>query len=189
MSMVLRPAGAPARMLPLTLGCALAVADAVENVTGAKAEIRWPNDLLVNEKKFCGILLESSAEATRIQYAVLGIGINVNQPQFPADLAPIATSLRLELGRPVHRIDLLANVLRQIDRRYAQFAAGGPAALLNEFEQRSTYARGRHVRVGSGPESYTGTTAGVDAVGFLRVRRDDNGATETVITGEVRPAH
>jgi BirA family biotin operon repressor/biotin-[acetyl-CoA-carboxylase] ligase len=186
-SLILRPPCPPAAILPLGLAAALAVADTVQCVTHLAADIRWPNDLLLQEKKFCGILLEISAEATRIQHAVLGIGINVNQTEFDGELAGIATSLRMQSGAPVSRVHLLSELLRELNCRYEQFLAGGSGEVLLEFERRSSYARNKHVCVGTGNEAYTGITQGLDALGFLRVLRDDDRGVTTVFSGDVRP--
>jgi BirA family biotin operon repressor/biotin-[acetyl-CoA-carboxylase] ligase len=194
LSLILRPPGTVAGLLPLTLAAALAVADAVAEATGLRPDIRWPNDLLLEGKKCAGILIETGSDAAGAigaGAAVLGLGVNVNQAAFPPDLAPIATSLRLALGRECDREGLLAAILRQLYRRYHQWAAGGVPALLAAFEAASSYARGRCVRVGGsqtdGPEAFTGVTAGLDANGLLRVARD-GGGIEVVASGDVRPA-
>jgi BirA family biotin operon repressor/biotin-[acetyl-CoA-carboxylase] ligase len=94
-SVLLRPRVAPADILWLSLAAGLAVRDAVRQVTSLEADIRWPNDLLLGRKKFCGILTELNAEVTRVRHAVVGIGINVHQESFPGELAKIASSLRI----------------------------------------------------------------------------------------------
>jgi len=94
-SAVLRPPLPPADALVLSLLVGLAVRSAVADVTGLAPDLRWPNDLLLNGRKFCGILLEMNAEVTRVRYAVAGIGMNVNHAEFPGDLRDIATSLRV----------------------------------------------------------------------------------------------
>jgi BirA family biotin operon repressor/biotin-[acetyl-CoA-carboxylase] ligase len=185
MSLLLRPPGPPARVLPLNLAAALAVADSVEQATAVTPDLRWPNDLLLCEKKFCGLLLEMTAEATRIQHVILGIGLNVNQAEMPPELAGEATSLRLETGTVVSRLQLVTELLAQLERRYRQFRDGDIRALLDEFERRSSYARGREVSVGEGDEAYTGVSDGLDDFGFLRVRSGSQ--LRTVISGRVRP--
>lgn len=194
LSLILRPPGTVAGLLPLTLAAALAGADAVAEATGLRPDIRWPNDLLLEGKKCAGILIETGSDAAGgigAGAAVLGLGVNVNQAEFPPDLAPIATSLRLALGRECDREGLLAAILRQLYRRYHQWAAGGVPALLAAYEAASSYARGRRVCVGGsrtdGPEAFTGVTAGLDANGLLRVARD-GGGIEVVASGDVRPA-
>jgi len=184
-SLLLRPPGPPSGLLPLTLGAGVAVTEAIRATTGLRPDIRWPNDILLAGKKCGGLLLEMAGDPMRVHHAVLGIGINVNQLDF-GELAPVATSLRLAGGKTVSRAQLLSEVLRHLDARYEMFAHGGSADLLADFRQASTYAEGLPVSVGSGAEAYTGVTAGLDELGFLRVRRDD-GTLATVFNGEVRP--
>src|SRR5579872_4567830 len=121
-SVLLRPPIAPTEALKLSLAAALATEEAVEQFTGVRADIRWPNDLLLNGKKFCGILAEMNAEPTRVRHLALGIGINVNHVHFPPSLREIATSIRLELpatpaaeSEPVARVPLLAALLKSLD--------------------------------------------------------------------------
>lgn len=185
-TLLLRPPGPPAGLLPLILTSGLAVAEAVHTVTGQAPDIRWPNDLLLDGRKFCGILIEIHAEQQRVQHALLGIGINVHQREFDQELAPIATSLDATLGRRVSRPQLLAEVLFQLEAWLDRLQREGKAVILAAFEQRSSFARGLRVRVGFGSDSYTGMTAGLDVDGFLLVRRDD-GTQTTVLSGEVRP--
>jgi BirA family biotin operon repressor/biotin-[acetyl-CoA-carboxylase] ligase len=193
---------APADVLALSLLAGVAAAVAVEEVTKLKPDLRWPNDLLLNrtvplgdgtqameQPKFCGILVEMNAEATRVRFAVVGIGLNVNQQSFPPDLTKIATSLRIETGRSWSRVQLTAALLQSFDREYQRMiGARSPADarewLLRRFEQASSYVRGRHVHVDENG-GYAGTTEGLDAYGFLRVRTDD-GTVKTVLSGGVR---
>ncbi len=182
LSVVLRPQLAPADVLALSLTAGLAAAAAVEQVTGLKPDLRWPNDLLLNGRKFCGILTELTAEATRVRYAVVGIGMNVNQERFPADLAALATSLRLESGRDRSRVELAAALLKSLDREYRALLADRDD-VLRRFEQESSYARGKRVHVDENG-GYEGTTEGLDARGFLQVRTADG--VRTVLSGGVR---
>lgn len=185
-TLLLRPEGTPADLLPATLAAGLAVAEAVQAVTGLQPDIRWPNDLLLHGRKFCGILLEMSAEAHRVQHALLGIGVNVHQRDFGPELAPIATSLAAVCGQKLSRPRLLAEILFRLEQWLDRLRREGRGPILAAFEATSSYARGLPVRVGSGPEVYTGVTAGLDKDGFLLVRRED-GALETVLSGDVRP--
>ncbi|HZB88195.1 MAG TPA: biotin--[acetyl-CoA-carboxylase] ligase, partial [Terracidiphilus sp.] len=107
-SVLLRPAIAPADILWLSLAAGLAVQAAVRDVTSLAPDIRWPNDLLLSGRKMGGILTELNAEVTRVRHAVIGIGLNVHQPSFPPELASLATSLKLEIGRDWSRQKLLA---------------------------------------------------------------------------------
>ena len=118
-SVVLRPALPPSEALVLSLAAGLAVHSAVQQIdSGVVPDLKWPNDLMIGGKKFCGILTEMNAEATRVRHIVVGIGINVNQTKFPAELQPIATSLRLASGTEWSRVELCAALLKSLDREY-----------------------------------------------------------------------
>jgi BirA family biotin operon repressor/biotin-[acetyl-CoA-carboxylase] ligase len=182
-SVVLRPQVAPADVLMLSLAAGLAVRQAVEQVTGLRADLRWPNDLLLGGKKFCGILIEMNAEATRVRYAVVGMGINVNQEAFPPSIA--ATSLRMESGRTWSRVELAAALLKSLDREYRRLPdATARNDVRLRFEQNSSSARGRRVRVEEDGGGYEGVTEGLDERGFLLVRTD--AGVRTVLSSGVR---
>jgi BirA family biotin operon repressor/biotin-[acetyl-CoA-carboxylase] ligase len=187
-SVLLRPTVAPADALLLSLIAGLAVTAAVKDVTGVEADLRWPNDLLIGDKKFCGILTEMNAEVTRVRYAVVGIGINVNQWEFPPELDAIATSLRIATGREWSRVELIASLLQSLDREYRALNSGDLGAaradIFRRFEEVSSYARGKNVTVDE-DGGYEGVTAGLDERGFLRVQTSTG--TKTVLSGSVRP--
>jgi BirA family transcriptional regulator, biotin operon repressor / biotin---[acetyl-CoA-carboxylase] ligase len=187
-SILLRPQIPPAHAPLLTLVAGLAARDAAAEDLDALPDIRWPNDLLVSGRKFCGILTEMHAEPDRIHYAVIGIGINVNQSKMPADLARIATSLRIETGKAHSRFELLIRLLRHFDRYYNQFLAEGAPPVLRRFAQVSSYYEGKRVRITTASESFTGTTAGLEPSGVLRVTRDDGRGVEAVLSGDVAEA-
>ncbi len=117
-SVVLRPGISPEALNLLPLVAGVAVAEAIREVTGQEAVCKWPNDILINEKKVCGILLEGALRDTELDFVVAGIGINVNQTDFPPELSGTATSLRLICGREFSREDLLRAVLHQFERLY-----------------------------------------------------------------------
>lgn len=117
MSFLLRPVMEPEKASSLTLVTALAVSRAVEKVTGLKAQIKWPNDLVLNGKKICGILTEMSSGMEGIRYVVVGIGMNVNMDAFPEEL-PHATSLKIEGGREYEREELISGVLGEFSDCY-----------------------------------------------------------------------
>lgn len=188
MSVLLRPAVAPADALWFSLAAGLAVREAVRQTTSLECDLRWPNDLLFGSRKFCGILTELNAEVTRVRHLVIGIGINVHQPQFPAELRDLATSLYIETGRDWPRQELLAALLQELDREVAALTAPGnlPAAtanILDRLESASSWIRGKQVYVDE-MEGYAGVTEGLDARGFLRVRAADG--MRTVFSGGVR---
>lgn len=187
-SILLRPQMAAADGLWLSLATGLAAQQAIENVTGLVADIRWPNDLLFGRRKVGGILMEMNAEATRVRYAVIGIGINVNHRQFPPELRTMATSLRLETDRVPARQDLLVAILecllREIDSlmKPEDFATAC-AGILARLEGKSSWIRGKQVFVDEAG-GYTGVTAGLDGNGFLRVQTENG--IRRVLSGGVR---
>jgi BirA family biotin operon repressor/biotin-[acetyl-CoA-carboxylase] ligase len=185
-SVVLRPALPPSETLVLSLATGLAVHAAVQQVdANATPDLKWPNDLLIDGKKFCGILTEMNAEPTRVRYIVVGIGINVNQATFPAELQPIATSLRMATGSEWSRVELCAALLKSLDREYRDLLEkpGAHESILRRFEDRSSMVRGRQVLVeeNGGVE---GVTEGLDPRGFLQVRTA--GGLRVVLSGTVR---
>jgi BirA family transcriptional regulator, biotin operon repressor / biotin---[acetyl-CoA-carboxylase] ligase len=187
-SVVLRPRLSPADALLLSLIAGIAVAEAIEQTTGLRPDLRWPNDVLLEERKFCGILTEMNAEATRVRYVVVGIGINVNQASFPVELEPIATSLRIAGGHEWSRVQLVAALLKSLDAWYRRILDGGAdsrATIFKNFEERSSFARSRLVHVDE-DGGYEGVTEGLDSRGFLLVRTDSG--LRTVFSGGVRAA-
>ena len=184
-SLILRPPLAPVHAPLLTLAAGLAGYEAVRDITGLPVDIRWPNDLLIGKKKFAGILTEMLAETERVHYVVVGVGINVNHTKLPAELETIATSLRIEGTRAYSRLEILVRLLESFDRYYNRLLVPeGKQAILAGWSAASSYASDKRVRVSTGTEEFTGTTAGLDANGLLRVRRED-GRVETVLSGDI----
>ena len=189
-SVVLRPAMPPSEALIFSLAAGLAMRAAVAEIAPQlQADLKWPNDLLLGGKKFCGILTEMNAEVTRVRYLVVGIGINVNQQKFPSELREIATSLRIETGTEWSRVELCAALLKSLDREYRNLVddAGAREAILRRFEKSSSSVRGRKVSVevnDDGKGGLAGVTEGLDARGFLQVRTDQG--LKTVVSGTVR---
>ncbi len=185
-SLLLRPRMAPADALILALAAGVATADAIQSVTEMKPDLRWPNDLLFGTKKFCGILTELNAEATRVRYVVVGIGINVNHAEFPEEIRSVATSLRMQTGRAWSRVELTAALLKSLDRVYQELLRGGAAArraIIARFQAGSSLAKDRRVFVEE-DGGYAGISAGLDDRGFLQV--SSNGTVRTVFSGGVR---
>jgi len=187
-TILLRPPIPPAHAPLLTLVAGLAARDAVVEDLDMIPDIRWPNDLLVRGRKFSGILTEMHAEPDRMHYAVVGIGMNVNQTKMPAELGDTATSLRMETGKTHSRLELLIRLLRYLDGYYNQFLAAGALPILRRFAEVSSYCEGKRVRITTATESFTGTTAGLESSGVLRVSRDDGRGTEPVLAGDVAEA-
>jgi BirA family transcriptional regulator, biotin operon repressor / biotin---[acetyl-CoA-carboxylase] ligase len=152
----------------VTLALGLAAREAI----GAQADLRWPNDVLLRERKCAGILAQAEGDAV-----IAGIGINVSQSSFPDGLDTPATSLALE-GIAISREDLLLRLVAAVDR----FVALPPEEILRQFERASSYVHGKRVRAGA----RVGVTCGLDASGFLRLR-EDNGTETMILAGGVRP--
>jgi BirA family biotin operon repressor/biotin-[acetyl-CoA-carboxylase] ligase len=186
-TVLLRPRLAPVQAPLLTMMAGLSARSAVRAVTGLTADLKWPNDLLLNGKKTGGILTEMHAEPGQIRFVIVGIGLNVNQEKLPGALADTATSLRVETGKSQSRMELLVRLLREFENDYNRFLREGVESVVARFEEVSTYAKGKRVRVTNGMESYVGTTAGLGPEGLLQVERDD-GKVMTVIAGDVTEA-
>jgi len=183
-SIILRPPLAPAAAPVLTLLAGVATQQAVSAVTGLPVDIRWPNDLLLNGKKVCGILTEMSAELDRLHAVVLGIGLNVNHREMPPELKEIATSLRMEGRKPYSRAQILVALLKELERKYRLLLEEGSVAITRAWAAASTYAQGKRIRVVSGGGAFLATTAGLEPSGALRVRRED-GREELLVAGEI----
>lgn len=188
LTLLLRPPLAPVQAPLLTLLAGLSVRGAIEAHTGLIPDLKWPNDLLLDGRKLGGILTEMHAEPGAIRFVIIGIGLNVNQARFPAELAPIATSLRAASGRTHSRIELLTRLLRQFESDYNRFLREGPAWVIEEFQAVSSFAKGKRVRVSDGRDQYTGTTTGLSPEGLLHVRRED-GRITAVLSGDVTEAN
>ncbi len=184
LTVLLRPPIGPVEAPLITLLAGLAAYDAVVEQTDFQPDLRWPNDLLLRGRKFCGILTEMHAEPDHVHFVIVGLGINVNHTRMPEELSAIATSLRMESGHTYSRLELLVRLLRCLDRYYNQFLAEGPESILNRFAEVSSYAHGKRVRISTATETYVGTTAGLEPNGLLRVERED-GRTQVVISGDV----
>ncbi|MGO9325302.1 MAG: biotin--[acetyl-CoA-carboxylase] ligase [Terracidiphilus sp.] len=183
-SVLLRPHIAAARLPLLPLAAGLAAADAIRAVSGLSVDLRWPNDLLIGPRKTGGILVEANLESKNLPHAVVGIGINVHQRDFPSGLATPATSLDLEAGNILSRRSLLVALLKSLECEASALADEAAAKEIPaRVERASTWIRGRSVEV-HGPQSCTGVTAGLDEHGFLRVATADG--LVTVQTGGLR---
>jgi BirA family transcriptional regulator, biotin operon repressor / biotin---[acetyl-CoA-carboxylase] ligase len=185
-SVILRPAMPPSDALILSLAAGLAVRTAVlEIAPQLLPDLKWPNDVLLGGKKFCGILTEMNAEATRVRHLVVGIGINVNQMKFPAELREIATSLRIETGTEWSRVELCAALLKSLDREYRSLIEDAEArdAIRRRFEENSSSAHGSEVSIEENG-GLAGITEGLDERGFLQVRTAEG--LRKVVSGTLR---
>ena len=166
----------------LIMVASLGVAHAVEKVTGLKAQIKWPNDVLINGKKVCGILVESEVKGKRVDYAILGIGINVNikLSDFP-EIQPLATSLSHELGKEVSRLEVLRCLLAEIEKLYLALPSGD--SVYREWRD-NLVTLGKKVQVRSGETTHEGIAESVASDGSLLLRQPDGSLTK-VVAGDV----
>lgn len=183
-TILLRPKLAPVQAPLLTMMAGISAQTAVSAITGLQVDLKWPNDLMIEGKKLGGILTEMHAEPTLVKFVIVGMGLNVNQEKFPGELAGVATSLRAQTGRIYSRLEILVRLLREFERDYHRLLREGPAGVVKRFEEVSSYARGKKVRVITGAETFSGVTAGLTPEGLLRVERG-NGEIFTVIAGDV----
>ena len=187
-TLLLRPRLSPVQAPLLTMLAGLSAHRAIEAQTGLAPELKWPNDLLMHGKKVGGILTEMHAEPTQVRFVIVGIGINANQEKFPSELSSVATSLRKESGHTHSRLELLVRLLTEFESDYNRFLREGASYVVQRFETASRFAKGKRVRVDTGHETYFGTTSGLTPEGLLRVHREDDGQTTTVIAGDVTEA-
>ena len=183
-SLLLKPDMAPDRAPMLTLVMAMAVAEAIQHITGTCAAIKWPNDLVMNGKKVCGILTEMGMEQGRIGHVVIGVGINVRDRIFSGELQYKATSLESVCGQCIDRRELLRGILEAFEGMYEAFAAAGDLTPLLDTYNGLLVNLGREVTVLDPQGAYNGVARGITATGELVVELPD-GARKEVFAGEV----
>ncbi|HYP29255.1 MAG TPA: biotin--[acetyl-CoA-carboxylase] ligase [Blastocatellia bacterium] len=183
LSVILRPQVRPAEAQVITLAAAVAVCETLAEDFGARADIKWPNDVLVGGRKICGILVESAIEGDFVQYAILGIGVNLRQTGFPEEIRSTATSLLIETGKSVPPDEVLEPLFERLDLRYRQ-SLEDPGAVVRRWEELSSCARGCRVRVTSFDSIIEGTTRGLSEGGGLLIEVSD-GETREIVSGEV----
>ena len=184
-SVILRPHLPPSEVLVTSLAAGLAVQNALQG-SKVPVDLKWPNDLLIGDRKFSGILTEMAGEATRIRHIVVGFGINVNQIAFPEELQQSATSLRLATGHEWSRVELCAALLKSFDQEYRTLLEQPNAreSILLRFQERSSYVKGRQIYVEENG-GFHGVTYGLDDRGFLQVHTAHG--IRLVLSGSIRP--
>ncbi|MGI9951620.1 biotin--[acetyl-CoA-carboxylase] ligase [Moorellaceae bacterium AZ2] len=170
-STILRPRVAPVQLPQLSLLAAVALREAIEETTGLRPGIKWPNDLLLRGRKIAGILTEMRAEMDTTQYVVLGTGVNVNlgPDDFTPEIQSLATSLQLELGRKIARLPLLQALLYHLERWYECWQEEGFAP-VGQAWRRASITLGRPVRVMTPERVYEGRAVDIDEEGALLVK-------------------
>lgn len=184
-SVLLRPNLRPQAATQLTIAAATSLVRAIRRHTGLMTDVKWPNDILSHGRKLAGVLTEMSAEVDRVKYLVLGIGIDVNlsTEDMPADIRPIATSLRIETGRVWRRADLAAAILAELDRDYRRIRSAQFDAVAEEWESYCS-TLGQQVSIRVGERLVRGRAESLDEDGALLVRTV-HGHLERVIGGDV----
>jgi len=181
-SIILRPSISTESINLLPLSVCVAIAEAVEKSTGLAVECKWPNDLLVRNKKVAGILLEGSYSQSKVDWIVIGIGLNVNQTVFPADLESKATSLKLMAGRDIDRIALFHRILENLEQSYRAGTRTGFHSILPQWTAR-TRMIDKKISVMERGTLLSGTVKGVSPDGGLVLQSD--GSERTIFAGDV----
>ena len=186
-SVILRPSCSPHEAPQLTFLSAVAVARAIERETKLKPQIKWPNDVLINDGKVAGLLNEMSAETDAVNFVVLGIGVNLNMTadSFGNDARHPATSILKESRKRVDRTAFAATLFSELDKLYAEYLVCGFGPVRDEWQQRCI-ARDRRIAVSDGVTDIArGSFAGIDASGALLVR-EETGTIRRILSGDVR---
>ncbi|MBT9150119.1 MAG: Bifunctional ligase/repressor BirA [candidate division WS2 bacterium] len=185
LSVILRPDLKPTEAVKFTLVAGISAVRAIAKLTDLEPKLKWPNDIIVAGKKVGGILTEMNAEMDRINYIIIGIGINVNtrRAHFPEEIAGIATSLRAECGKEVSRVKLAQEILVQLESLYEDFGLSGFEPIRERWKAFSNTI-GARVSISSGGKEVKGEAIDIDGDGALILRKA-NGALERVIAGDV----
>ncbi|TVP82189.1 MAG: biotin--[acetyl-CoA-carboxylase] ligase [Alkalicoccus sp.] len=183
MSIILTPGIPPYKAPQLTLAAAVSIVKAVNKMTGIDMEIKWPNDLLVDGRKVCGILTEMQSDPDQVRSVIVGIGLNVKKDNFSGGLENTAVTLEEAAGREVDRADVAAAILMQFASDYKLFLDKGFKGLKKDWETH-TCTLGRFVRVEQNGVYFTGKAESVDDQGVLQVRTED-GILHPVVSGDI----
>ena len=182
-SIILRPIIPPSEAPKTTLLTAVAVAETLLSLTRLKVSIKWPNDILVSGKKIAGILTEISAEMDAIDYIVVGLGLNVNTPDFPGDIRDKATSILIETGKHFPRVKIIKEYLKQYEKYYEIFGRIGFEPIITRWKE-FTNIVGRWITVRSTNTEYTGEVHDIDKDGVL-ILKDSAGKLHSIVSGDV----
>jgi BirA family transcriptional regulator, biotin operon repressor / biotin---[acetyl-CoA-carboxylase] ligase len=185
-SILLKPELASDHAPLFTLMAAVATLEAIEATCGGQLDIKWPNDILMNNRKVAGILTEASFESEKLNYAVLGFGVNLNQKSFPEEISHRATSLWMETKKSIDRDLFLSELLARIDQWYGMLMIS-PAQIIDRWQQLSSFTQGKSVIAEINGQRLHLTTRGLESNGALRAETDD-GRTLILYGGEILTA-
>ncbi len=191
MSLVLQSGILPANASMLTLVTALAVNRGIREETGLESFIKWPNDIIINGKKVCGILTEMSTVSDKLECVVIGMGINVNGEYFSEELKSRATSLRMECRKEVDRVNLIVNIMKYMEYYYEVFERTETLKYMVDEYNKFLINRNLQVRIREADSEYTGLALGINETGALLVETEEinqglkNTSVKTVMSGEV----
>lgn len=180
-SIVLYPKISSQSVMLITMASSISVAQGIEEITGINSVIKWPNDLLINEKKVCGILTEIDAEMDSINYTVVGIGINVNN-ELEKELQKTATTLKLEIGTQVPKVELLKSILKSFDEKYSRLISGDCDFIRDSWLSYSNII-GKKIQVQDEETVATGKVTDIDDSGCL-ILNTENGNVR-IVSGDV----
>ncbi|MFC1855249.1 biotin--[acetyl-CoA-carboxylase] ligase [Thermodesulfobacteriota bacterium] len=184
-SILLRPKLSPAAAPKITLLSALSVVAAIEETSNLKPKVKWPNDIFINDKKVCGILTEMKSETDRIDFMILGIGVNVNSSvnDYPNKFKPILTTLSDEERRLLPRQQIFEKIITNFERIYATMKNDEFSEKILKKWADSSYLMGKKVTVNNADNKITGTVIGIDESGFLNLKVD--GKIKRVFSGTI----
>ncbi len=185
LSVILRPNILPHQASLITLLAAVAAADAIREFSGLLPLIKWPNDILLRDRKVAGLLNEIHSEMDRVHFVILGIGVNLNMDEntLSKEIRAVATSLKIEMGQTISRKVFLPFFLQELERWYSIFLKEGSAAILKAWRDRA-HIKGRRVKVTSFGETLVGTAIDVDSDGALILETGD-GKRKRVVAGDI----
>jgi BirA family biotin operon repressor/biotin-[acetyl-CoA-carboxylase] ligase len=183
MSVILKPSLPPYKAPQFTLITAVAIVEAIQEVSGLQPEIKWPNDILLNGKKITGILTELQANADQILSLIIGIGINVNQKDFPDELKDIATSLAIEKGEPVSRSQLVQAILKKMEHYYEVYIEEGFAEIKTRWETHAI-SIGKQIIARTITADIKGKALGITEEGVLQLQ-DEQGVIHNIYSADI----
>ncbi len=184
MSLILRPSIDPVEASKITQIAAAAVAIAINKVTSLDARIKWPNDIILDNKKVCGILTEMSAELNNINYVILGIGINVNINNFSKDIENIATSLSKVSGKYISRKNLVINIVKEFEKLYYDFIESGSIKKSVDICRNKSAILGKRIKIINRDKEIFAYALDIIDDGQLLIKKE-NGETKKIMSGEV----